>query len=83
MSPDREQCLGERAALVTPSDSTDLTTPAYIRVGTSGNIKITTLGGDTLLLTNIQAGEVLPAKVKRVWSTTTTATNISAHWNDQ
>lgn len=83
MTPAREQCYGERAELVTPNDSADLTAPAYVRVGTSGNIKVTTVGGDTLLLTNIQAGEVIPAKVKRVWSTTTTATNISAHWNVQ
>lgn len=68
----------KHAALVTPSDSTDLTVTARaLLVGTSGDIKVTTAGGDTLVIPSVPAG-VLPLRVSRVWSTSTTASNITA-----
>lgn len=71
----------DNAALVTPSDSADLSSPAQaLFVGGAGNIKVTTQGGQTLLLTGVTAGSVLPLRVTRVWSATTTATNIAALW---
>ena len=69
------------AALVTPSDSADLdfiTTGIY--VGGAGNIKVTMQGGQSVLLSGVLAGSVLPLRVSRIWSTTTTATTIVALW---
>jgi hypothetical protein len=66
-----------RAFAVTPDDNTDLTTQTRgIYVGTSGNLKITTVGGDTVTLNSLAAGVVHAIRVKRVHSTDTTAANI-------
>ena len=67
-------------ASVTPSDSTDLTTPARgLNVAVSGNVKVTLVGGDTVTY-YIAAGIQFPALVSRVWSTGTDATGIVASW---
>jgi hypothetical protein len=66
------------AAAVTPSDSVDLpavTTGLY--VGTSGNIQVTMMDGVILTFANVPVGWH-PIRVKRVWSTNTTASNIIA-----
>lgn len=69
------------AALVTPNDSADLANATRkIFCGGAGNLKVTTVGGETLLITGITAGQVLDLCVTRVWSATTTATNICAWW---
>jgi hypothetical protein len=63
---------------VTPADGADLTrTMAVITCQVAGLIKVTTSGGTTDTL-YCQAGGYLPVLVDRVWSTTTTATGISA-----
>jgi hypothetical protein len=64
-----------RMESVTASDSVDCK-PGLLYVGTAGNIKIDTLDGDTVTLTNIAAGIVHPIWVKRVYATGTTASNI-------
>jgi len=67
------------AFAVTPNDSTDLTHAARaLFVGGAGNVKVDTLGGDTVTFTGVLAGFVLPVRVLRVYSTGTTATNIVA-----
>lgn len=67
-------------ALVTPDDGTDLDPPARsLLLGTGGDIKITTTGGETVTLTNVPAG-ILPIFVTRVWETETTASDIAALW---
>ncbi len=68
------------AAVVTPSNTTDLSyvTRALI-IGTSGDVKVTTKGGETVILPSVPAG-ILPLRVARVFATGTTATNISALW---
>lgn len=70
----------EHAAVVTPSDSVDLTdvTRALI-IGTSGDLKVTMQGGETLVMPSVPAG-VLPVRVTRVWSTGTVASHITAIW---
>ena len=69
----------EHAVLLTPSDSVDLTNfSRALYVGGAGNIKVTTVGGETLLFTGVLAGSILPIRVSRVWATTTTATTIVA-----
>lgn len=68
-------------ALLTPNDATDLVTASRaLWVGGAGNIKVTTTGEDTFLLSGIPAGTLLPIRCSRVWSTTTTATLIVALW---
>ena len=76
-----------RAAAVTPSDTVNI--PAVtggtnngcvLYIGGSGNIKVTTVGGDDVVFVGLSAGQFVPVQVKRVWSTSTTATNIVALW---
>ena len=69
----------EDAVVVTPSDSIDLAPWAVqLFIGSAGNIKVTTLAGTTLVITGIPSGTLLPLSVQRVWSTSTTASNIIA-----
>jgi hypothetical protein len=65
---------------VTPSDSTVLTTTRAVFVGGAGNLSVVTSAGTTLTLTGVTAGTVLPLRVTKVRSTSTTATNIAALW---
>lgn len=63
------------AAVVTPNDSTDLThATRAIRVAGAGDLKVTTVGGDTVVISALAAGELLPIRVARVWATGTTIT---------
>ena len=67
------------AVAVTPDDDTDLTTYARsLYVGTGGNVRVITSGGNTVTFTSVPNGSVLPVRVKRVLSTSTTASNIVA-----
>ncbi len=67
----------ENAAEISPSDSSDLTNTARaLYVGTQGNVKVTTAGGDTVTFEGIAAGSIIPVRVQRVFSTGTTATNL-------
>jgi len=65
--------------LVTPNDSNDLGYPVRaIYVGGAGNAQVT-LAGDSnpVTFTNLAVGWH-PMRVRRVWATLTTATNILA-----
>lgn len=67
------------ATAVTPSDSADLgfkTRGLYIGVG--GDVNVDMTNGDTVLFKGASAGSILPISVRRVRSTSTTATNIVA-----
>lgn len=62
---------------ITPSDTTDLTTPFRgLMVGTAGDVKIKTLNDTVIVLKNVVAGIVHPIGAKRVYTTGTTAVNI-------
>jgi hypothetical protein len=65
---------------VTPSDSTVLTTTRAIFVGGAGNLAVVMASGNSLTLTGVTAGSLLPMRVTKVKSTGTTATNIAALW---
>jgi hypothetical protein len=65
---------------VTPSDSTVLTTTRAVFVGGAGNLAVVMASGNSLTLTGVTAGSVLPLRVTKVKSTGTTATNIAALW---
>ena len=63
--------------IVTPDDATDLTwATRALYVGTSGNVQVTMLSGETVTLQAVQAGVLYPLRVTRVWATGTTAANI-------
>lgn len=68
------------AAAVTPNDSTDLATSPTrsLWVGGAGNINVDMADGTTVLFSGLTAGTLLPVQVKRVRSTSTTATLIVA-----
>ena len=69
------------AAAVTPSDTVDLTdVTRYVWVGGAGNLVVITLGGQTVTITGIPAGTLLPIRVSRVKATNTTATSVLALW---
>jgi hypothetical protein len=60
---------------ITPADGTDLAIyPKALYVGTAGDVKVDMRDGTTVTFTG--AIGVLPIRVKRVYSTGTTATNI-------
>lgn len=78
-----------RAQAVVPSNTEDIyfvgsqaekVIPAVLYVGTGGNLKVRTAGGDDVTFNNIQNGSFLPINVVRVFATGTTATNIVALW---
>lgn len=63
--------------VTTGDDSTDLTyVSRAILVATAGNIKVTTLGGETAVVP-FPAGQT-SLRVTRIWSTSTTAVGITA-----
>jgi hypothetical protein len=64
------------AVTITPSDTVNLTNPAVIYVGVTGNVQVTTAQGDTVVFTAVPAGSVIPVQVLRVWVTNTTATTM-------
>lgn len=68
------------AATVTPSDTEDLAFASrQLYIGTAGNLKVTLVGGQTVVYNNVPVGD-FPRRVTRVWSTSTTASNIIAEW---
>jgi hypothetical protein len=65
---------------VVPSDSVNLTVPAWAFVtGSNGTVKVTTFWGDVVTLTCV-AGFTYTLRVYRIWATGTTATNIVGMW---
>ena len=67
----------DNATAVTPSDSTDLAfNSRALYVGGAGNLVVTMAGGGDVTFTAVPAGSILPVRVTRVKSTSTTATAI-------
>jgi hypothetical protein len=68
----------EGGAAITASDTlADPAGPfAGVFTGAGGTIKLTNVRGQTLTFTNLPAGIILPVATQRVWSSTTTATNV-------
>jgi hypothetical protein len=65
---------------VTPSDTEDLFNVARgIWVGGAGDVKVDLeTGGTAIVFSNVPSGTILPIRVKRVYATDTTATNLVA-----
>lgn len=67
----------EGAFSITPNDSTDLTTSTRsIYIGGDGDLNVDMIDGTTVLFTAVKAGSVIPIRVSRVRSTSTTATAL-------
>lgn len=67
----------ENGFSITPSDTVDLTHPTRgIYVGASGNLKVILVSGDTITFVGLSSGTIHPIRVRRVFSTGTTATSI-------
>lgn len=70
------------AAAVTPHNTNDLTSPCdSLWVGTGGNVKVDTAGGETVTVTSVPNGTCLAIRCTRVYLTGTTASNIVQLWN--
>ena len=78
-----------RAAAVTPSDTADIPSVStatgknfgcVLYVGSTGNLKVETVGGDEVTLVNVNSGTFVPVQVKKVFATGTTVTNVIALW---
>lgn len=68
---------GEHAFAVTPHNTNQLThSTRGIYVGATGNLKVTTVGGEEITFTGVAAGVVHPIAAIIIWSTGTTATGI-------
>jgi hypothetical protein len=69
---------GNNLIAITPSDSTDLPQVSRgIYVGGAGNLVVTpAAGGSNVTFVAVPAGTVLPIRVTRVLSTSTTATSL-------
>jgi len=60
---------------IAPDNNTDLQyTTRAVWVGGAGAVKVTLAGGDTVTLSGVTAGTLLPLRVTRVFSTGTDAT---------
>ncbi len=68
---------GTDAASVTPHDTDDLVfVPRGVYVGTSGNLTIQDVAGETVTFYNIAAGVIHPISPKKILSSGTTASQI-------
>ncbi len=74
---------------VVPSDTVNIPNPAtadapnngcVLYVGVTGDVKVTTAGGNDVTFTGVVAGSFIPVQVLKVFATGTTATNIVALW---
>lgn len=77
----RDNLMGPalHAAAVTPADGSDMTISSRgLYVGGAGDLKVTMEGGETVTFTAVVAGTMMPIRVRRVFSTGTTATSIVA-----
>jgi hypothetical protein len=65
------------AFAITPANGADLSfVTRGLYVGVSGDVKVDTLGGDTVTFVGLAAGVIHPIRAKRVYATGTTATDI-------
>jgi hypothetical protein len=64
------------AKAVAPSDTVNDGSWAGLWSGSGGIIKLTTEENNDVVFNNVPAGTILPIATLRVWSSTTTATNV-------
>lgn len=79
VSLDQASAPAGSAVAVTPHDTTELASVSRaLFVGGAGNLACLMADGTTCTFTGVVAGTVLPIRVRRVNSTSTTATSIVA-----
>ena len=76
-----------RAASVTPSDTANIPSVSggtnngcVLYIGSAGNLRVQTVGGDDVTFNNINTGAFIPVQIVKVYATGTTASNILALW---
>lgn len=79
-----------RAYSVTPNDNSNIfnvsnqdgsgNNGCVLFIGTGGNIKVKTAGGDDIIFTNVADGTFFPVQVVKVFAGSTTASGIIALW---
>lgn len=70
-------------ALVTPHDTNELSyVTRAISFGTAGDLKVVTVGGQTVTIPNgaLGAGVIHRLRIKQVYSTGTAAADIVVYW---
>jgi len=82
-----QKLQAQRASVVVPSNTVDIPSISggtgggcVLYVGTGGSLAVMTVGGDSVVLLNVQSGSFLPIQVARVLVTGTSATDILALW---
>lgn len=85
-----QKLQSSRASVVVASDTVNIPSVSSengrgnngctLYVGTGGNLRVLTAGGDDVLFTALPGGSFLPVNVLKVFSTNTTASNILALW---
>lgn len=85
-----QKLQASRAASVTPSNTVNIpnisaengrgNNGCVLYVGTGGNLRVLTAGGDDVVFTNLASGSFLPVNVLRVFLTNTTAADILSLW---
>lgn len=76
---DAQSFLASSGVAVTPSDTVEFAvTNAGLYVGVAGNVVVLWEDGRTVTLTGVLAGSLLPIRITRVNSTSTTATDMVA-----
>tara|TARA_R110000803_G_scaffold169965_7_gene233025 strand:- start:8084 stop:8341 length:258 start_codon:yes stop_codon:yes gene_type:complete len=75
------------AAIITPSDTDQIPSVTggtnggcALYIGTPGNIRVLTVGGNDVIFTGVYAGQFFPVNVLQVFATGTTAGEIIALW---
>lgn len=65
-----------RSVAIVPADA-DLTASVRgLYIGSTGDVRVTTVDGDTVTFPSVPAAKYLPVQVRRVWATGTTASGI-------
>tara|TARA_R110000772_G_scaffold159796_1_gene270956 strand:+ start:123 stop:389 length:267 start_codon:yes stop_codon:yes gene_type:complete len=85
-----QKLQSSRASVVVASDTLNIPSVSSengrgnngctLYVGTGGNLRVLTAGGDDVLFTSLPTGSFLPVNVLKVFSTNTTASDILALW---
>jgi len=85
-----QKLQANRAAAVVASDTVNIPSVSdengkgnkgcVLYVGSGGDLKVLTAGGDTVTFAGVPTGSFIPVQVLRVFSTDTTASSIVALW---
>ena len=85
-----QKLQANRASVVVASDTVNIPSISsengrgnngcVLYVGTGGNLRVLTAGGDDVVFTDLPSGSFLPVNVLRVFLTNTTASDILSLW---